>query len=106
MKQIVRLAVVGAIAAFVLSPVVCLMPSSLDMAFADKDADKGKSEKGKDKDDDDDDKGEKDDDDDKKGGKGAPSAPELPGLLMIAGAAVVGGGFLLRKRLAGCPQKH
>lgn len=102
MKQLVRVAVFAAVALFVLSPALCWMSVTHDMAFADKDADKGKSDESHGKSDEDHGKdGDKD-----KGGKGAPSAPELPGLLMIAGAAVLGGGFLLRKRLAGCPEKQ
>jgi len=75
-----QMAVAAAIAAFVFSPALCLMPATLEMAHADKDADKGKSDESHGKSDKDHgkdgDKGKED-----KGGKGAPSAPELPAVM-------------------------
>ena len=84
MKKTWRWAFFTMVAAIALSViaqnVVCTKPA---LAKDDKDAEKGKS-----------------DEDHGKGGKDAPSAPELSGMLMILSAAgAVGGGYLLRRRL-------
>ncbi len=89
MKILFRAPVLAAIALFVIAPALNFHPFSNDIALADKDADKGKS---------DEDHG-KSDEDHGKSGKDAPSAPELPGILMILSAAgAIGGGYMLRKR--------
>ena len=91
MKKTWRWAFFTAVAAVALSliaqNVVC---TNSALAKDDKDAEKGKS---------DEDHG-KSDEDHGNGGKEAPSAPELSGMLMILSAAgAVGGGYLLRRRL-------